>query len=85
MQAMPVQRLRSVQPDNNASGQPNLAGTQLVQQMAAVHATRTACGATPSHYVALVELFCKLFTRKQAQLMEQQSFLKVLLQNGVLP
>ena len=77
MQAVPLAQLREVMPsDKQAAG--SLQDGALIKQMAAVHESRLFCNAAPRQYMAFVAMFRKVFAQKQEQLLEQQSFLKVL-------
>ena len=77
MQAVPLAQLREIMPsDSQAAG--SLQDGTLIKQMAAVHESRLFCSAAPRQYVAFVAMFRKVFAHKQEQLLEQQSFLKVL-------
>ncbi len=77
MQAVPLAQLRELMPsDSKAAG--SMQDGALIRQMAAVHESRLFCNAAPRQYVAFVAMFRKVFAQKQEQLLEQQSFLKVL-------
>lgn len=75
LEAVAMSRL---QPIMEGAGKDPLDLRKLIQQLLAVHNTRPMAGATPRHYIAFVNLYGSLYSRKRSQLLEQQDFLKVM-------